>query len=119
VLVDSIGKLLRSRKQKRLKLDAFKVSHHASQNNVSTDLISLLDCSRYLISTNGDHFYHPDREAIARIIKHGKHSGGDPELIFNYRTRYNDVWADLQDKYGFTARYPDSAQPGQVVSLLP
>jgi len=121
VLAGSIQKLLKARKQKRLKIDAFKVSHHASKNNVSTELISLLDCPRFLISTNGDHFYHPDREAIARIIKSGKSGGRNPELIFNYRTPYNDLWerADLQEKYGFTARYPDDAKSGQVVSLLP
>ena len=81
----------------------------------------LLDCPRFLISTNGDHFYHPDRQAIARIIKHGKPGRGKPELIFNYRTRYNDVWerGDLQEEHGFTTRYPDAEQPGLRVSLLP
>jgi hypothetical protein len=121
VLIDSIRTLLRARGQERLKVGAFKVSHHASQNNVSTELISLLDCQRFLISTNGDHFYHPDRQAIARIIKHGKSDSGDPELIFNYRTRYNDVWErkDLQEQYGFTARFPNTEHPGLRVSLMP
>ena len=121
VLAESIRSLLKTRRQKRLKIDAFKVSHHASQNNVSTELISLLDCPRFLISSNGDHFYHPDREAIARIIKYGKSGGRNPELIFNYRTKYSDVWerGDLQEQYGFTALYPEAEQPGQNVSLLP
>jgi beta-lactamase superfamily II metal-dependent hydrolase len=120
VLIKSIQKLLAARGQQRLKIDAFKVSHHASKNNVSTELVSLLDCPRYLISSNGDHFYHPDREAIARLVKYGKPAAGAPELIFNYRTKYNDVWerADLQEKYGFTARYPDAEQAGYMVSLL-
>ncbi len=120
VLAGSIRKLLAASGQPRLKIDAFKVSHHGSRNNVSTELVSLLDCPRYLISSNGDHFYHPDREAIARIIKYGKCDGRNPELVFNYRTQYNDVWerADLQEQYGFTARYPDAEQAGQIVSLL-
>jgi beta-lactamase superfamily II metal-dependent hydrolase len=122
VLVQSIRKLLAERGgADRLKIDAFKVSHHASQNNVSTELMSLLDCPRFLISTNGSHFYHPDREAVARLIKHGRPETGKPELIFNYRTGYNDVWerADLQEQHGFTTVYPDVATPGQLVSLLP
>lgn len=120
VLMQSIRTLLDARRQKRLKIDAFKVSHHASQNNVSTELISLLDCRRFLISTNGDHFYHPDRQAIARIIKSGKVGRRKPELIFNYRTPWNDVWEreDLQEQYSFTARYPDPEQTGQVIPLL-
>ena len=102
VLVESVRKLLRQRGVDRLRLDAFKVSHHASQNNLSTELLQLLDCKTYGVSTNGDHFCHPDREAIARIIKYG---GDRPVLHFNYRTRFNDVWArpDLQERHGYTA----------------
>jgi beta-lactamase superfamily II metal-dependent hydrolase len=65
----------------RLKIDAFKVAHHASQNNLSMELLQLLECPRYIISTNGDHFSHPDRQAIGRIIKYG---GDRPALYFNY-----------------------------------
>ena len=56
-------------------------------------------------------------ERRARIIKYSQ----KPELIFNYRTPYNDVWerADLQEQYGFTARYPDADQAGKLVTLLP
>ena len=98
VLAGSIRSLLKKRRGERLKLDAFKVSHHASQNNLSTELLELLDCPRYLVSTNGEHFCHPDREAVARIIKYG---GARPSLYFNYRSKYNDVWVrpDLQEQY--------------------
>jgi beta-lactamase superfamily II metal-dependent hydrolase len=117
VLRESVRRLLRQRGVDRLKLDAFKVSHHASQNNLSKDLLALIDCKRYCISTNGDYFCHPDREAIGRIIKYG---GARPELHFNYLTRYNDVWkrADLQERYKYSARYPQQGEDGVAVSLL-
>jgi hypothetical protein len=117
VLVEAIRALLRQRGTDRLKLDAFKVSHHASQNNVSTELIQLLDCRRYLVSTNGSHFCHPDRQAIARILKYG---GANPALHFNYRSPYNEVWAreDLQGKYRYSAHYPEGDRKGSTVSLL-
>jgi beta-lactamase superfamily II metal-dependent hydrolase len=116
VLAASIRKLVGP--TGRLRLDAFKVSHHASQNNLSTELLQLLDCRQYLISTNGDHFCHPDREAIGRIIKYG---GDRPSLLFNYRSKYNEVWErpDLQEKYGYLARYPEAGREGAVVPLLP
>ncbi len=118
VLVDSIRSLLRQRGVDRLKLDALKVSHHASQNNVSSEFLSLLDCKSYCVSTNGEHFCHPDREAIARIIKYG---GDHPVLHFNYRTRYNEVWArpDLQERYGYATIYRGDDQARSIVSLLP
>jgi beta-lactamase superfamily II metal-dependent hydrolase len=117
VLTDSLKTLLRTRGAGRLTLDAFKVSHHASQNNLSTELLQLVDCQRYLVSTNGNHFCHPDRQAIARVIKYG---GNRPALVFNYRSRYNDVWErpNLQEQYRYTAHYPEAESIGSTVSLL-
>lgn len=120
VLEAAIDKLLAKRGGNRLKLDLFKVSHHGSQNNVSSDLIQRLDCSRYLLSTNGDHFYHPDRQAIARILKYG---GERKELLFNYNSKFNQVWgndamASVRERYNATTSYPTSEQQGIVVALL-
>jgi hypothetical protein len=117
VLAASIGALLRQRGLARLRLDAFKLAHHASQNNVSRDLLERVDCRRYLVSTNGDHFYHPDREAIARVIKYG---GEKPGLYFNYKSQYNEVWErpDLQERFRYTTYYPERTTPGLTVSLL-
>lgn len=117
VLAQSVRRLLRERGVDRLALDAFKVSHHASQNNLSKEFLALVDCKRYCVSTNGDYFGHPDREAIGRIIKYG---GKRPELHFNYRTRHNDVWErpDVQERYAYSARYPRSGEAGASLSLL-
>lgn len=68
----------------RLRIDALKVAHHGSARNLSNDLLGLLDCGRYLISTNGKIHGHPDDVAIARILKNG---GETKELFFNYRER--------------------------------
>ena len=89
VLVESITTLLEDADVPRLKLDLFKVSHHASQNNVSTELLQLLDCPRYLVSTNGDHFCHPDRQAIGphHQVRRRAHGG-----VFQLQPRYNEVW---------------------------
>jgi len=117
VLVDSIRSLLRRRGEERLRCDLLKVGHHASQGNTSTELIDLLDCPRYLISTSGARFHHPDRETVARLIKHG---GERPEICFNYRSKDNQVWAreDLQERYGYRALYPADEPGGFRVSLL-
>ena len=119
VLVNSIKQLLTTRGGDRLKVDVYKVSHHGSQNNVSTELIQLLDCPQYIISTNGDHFCHPDRQAIARILKYG---GAKPTLHFNYRSKYNAVWEDPALRkawtYKFEATYPAPDQAGAIVSLI-
>ena len=92
------------------------MSHHASQNNLNIELMKLLDCKNYLVSTNGLVFNHPDREAIGRVIKYG---GDKPRLYFNYKTKLNDVWASagLQDKYGYQAVFPEQGKDGLIVRL--
>ena len=104
----------------KLKVDLYKVSHHGSQNNVSSELVQLLDCPRYLVSTNGDHFYHPDRQAIARILKYG---GERKTIYFNYNSRLNEVWGDealaaQRERYRYETSYPAADRPGTVVTLI-
>ncbi|MFF3837599.1 ComEC/Rec2 family competence protein [Streptomyces sp. NPDC001930] len=88
----------------RLRIDALKVAHHGSAKNLSNNLLGLLDCRRYLISTNGKIHGHPDDIAIARILKHG---GATKDLFFNYRERAAN-WdvPDLKDEFGYTVHAP-------------
>jgi hypothetical protein len=89
----------------RLRIDALKVAHHGSQRNISTDLLGILDCPRYLISTSGARHHHPNDVAMARILKHG---GSSKEICFNYRSRVQ-LWEDdlLRGEYGYTVRSPE------------
>jgi hypothetical protein len=107
VLAASIGALQRrrGREGQRLRLDALKLSHHGSANATTRDLLETLDCGHYLVPTDGSIFYHPDREAIARVVVHG---GNTPTIHFNHRTDLNQFWSDeqLQRRYHFRTEYP-------------
>ena len=94
----------------RLRIDALKVSHHGSAANLSRELLELLDCPRYLISTSGARHHHPDAATIARILKYG---GEHKELVFNYAERAA-VWdvAEWRQRYGYTVRGPDPGADG-------
>jgi hypothetical protein len=102
VVAASIRRLLSSRGQAKLKVDAVKVAHHGSKNNTNDELLALLDCPTYLISTNGAQFSHPDKACIARILKVGKPG----TLVFNYRSEFTAPWLDAasQRKFGYEAR---------------
>ena len=98
----------------RLKLDAFKISHHGSEHNLSQELLELIDCSCFLISTNGAYFKHPTATAMARLIKFsGRHS----KVYFNYRTDYTSVWDNdaWRAKYGYSTLYPSQGSNGTLV----
>ncbi|GGT12667.1 ComEC/Rec2 family competence protein [Streptomyces purpureus] len=88
----------------RMRLDALKVAHHGSAANISNDLLGLLDCGRYLISTDGTVHGHPDDVAMARIVKHG---GPDKEIFFNYRDRA-ELWDidALKERFGYRVAAP-------------
>ncbi|REA63420.1 hypothetical protein DSL64_02945 [Dyadobacter luteus] len=58
--------------ENKLKVDIVKVSHHGSKNNTTNAILDMIECNRFIISTNGGNsrHTHPDRETIARIIHH-------------------------------------------------
>jgi beta-lactamase superfamily II metal-dependent hydrolase len=70
-----------------LEVDYVKISHHGSINNTSCELLDLIKCDNFIISTNGGNssHKHPDREVIARIIHHPKRNYSKKRTIyFNY-----------------------------------
>lgn len=107
ILLDSIQSYLPD--EETLHLDLFKVPHHGSDGNISKKLLERIQCSNYLISTNGARHQHPDKAAIAKIIKFG---GDKPDLYFNYLSRYNEIWHTpaLLERYDYTVHYPANDQ---------
>ncbi|CAM3179617.1 MBL fold metallo-hydrolase [Corallococcus sp. ZKHCc1 1396] len=103
----------------RVVLDAFKLPHHASQANVSVELIQAVQCSRYLVSTNGSLFGHPDDEALARIFQSGQEV---VELFFNYDSQTTGKWRSFQPALEtgvrkYQAHYPTSPDGGLRIEL--
>lgn len=91
--------------QQRIQFDAFKLPHHGSIKNITPQLMAVMSCPTYLVSTSGSRFHHPDVTAIKMIID--EHDGDSPpEILFNYRSEDNDFWA-LND--GCRALYEDDA----------
>ena len=65
---------------RKLKLDIVKISHHGSNAATSPDLLKIIDCTRFIISTNGGNNL-PSKECLSRIITHRKDK---ITLYFNY-----------------------------------
>ena len=67
-----------------LEVDFVKVAHHGSKHNTSNELLDIIKCNHYLISTNGTIFQHPDRDSIAHILCHPKRDRSEKvHLYFN------------------------------------
>lgn len=112
----SLSRLLQARGEERLTLDAFKVAHHGGSKNSTQELIDLLDCRRYLFSTSGERYGHPEKETIARVLT-GKRD--HCRLAFNYRSKANQAWDDdwLEDEYDYSVEYPNNNENGLEVEL--
>jgi hypothetical protein len=112
-----LKRLLKERGVQRLHVDAVKVAHHGSKNNTDEELVSLIESPRFLFSTNGAQFKHPDEESIARIVNGA--AGQPVTLYFNYRSEFNEKWESkaLQEKHNFSAIYGEDGDNPLVIAL--
>lgn len=97
-------------------VDAFKLSHHGSAKNTSTELLNAFPATHYLISTSGARFEHPDPPAIARVVVRDRTQR--VVLHFNRESDFNRNWkhAVNQRKYAYTVDF-GSPNEGLLVKL--
>lgn len=103
---------------KPVKLDAFKLPHHGSKKNIHDELIRSVDCARFVFSTDGTQFRHPDPVAVARVIRSSVRD--KPTLCFNVRSKYSGWWDDPDwiDAFQYGIEYGDE-EKGWTLSLEP
>lgn len=89
VIVDSLNKLCYSEENK-LNIELMKVSHHGSKANTSEELLELIMCDNFIISTDGSRHSLPNKESLARIVK--KHP--NCKIYFNYSNLINRIFTD-------------------------
>jgi beta-lactamase superfamily II metal-dependent hydrolase len=90
----------------RYKIDLLKVSHHGSKANTSKIFPTLIDCSRFSFSTNGDRHDHPDPQTIARFLT--AFEDIEKTLYFNYRQPRTEVWnsVSLKTRWKYECVFP-------------
>jgi hypothetical protein len=115
ILAAGLRRLARQRGVDRIRLDAFKLPHHGSKYNLSPDVLNLIECERYLVSTNGDIFGHPDPVAVSRIVA----AGDDVTLEFNYRAVSTERWdsSRMRRRFRYRTVYPEHETAGLIVDL--
>jgi hypothetical protein len=81
-------------KEKPLKAELVKISHHGSKANNSVEMLELIKSSKYIISTNGDKHAHPNKQFLARLASVNK----DCEIYFNYPEQIEQIFLDKDYK---------------------
>lgn len=81
-----------------LEVELMKLPHHGSKKNLFDPLLSCIKTDNYAVTSNGSGHQHPDKQALARVIKQNKKS----KIYFNYEDRMKMIFTE-QDKID----YPD------------
>ena len=79
--------------ENKLKLDYVKLSHHGSICNMDKDFLNKLQCNKFLISTDGLAYQHPDKKTLARIWSVNPKA----EFYFNYPERINLLFNTIDE----------------------
>ena len=78
-----------------LKIDYCKISHHGSKSNTRGSLISIINCDKYMLSTNWKSG-KPSKECLSRIVMNTK---GPVTFLCNYEPHRDIFNNDEYDKY--------------------
>jgi len=89
VIVDSL-KAFGYSKEKPLKAELLKISHHGSKANNSVEMLELIKSNKYVISTNGDKHAHPNKQFLARLAS----VNDNCEVYFNYLEQIEQIFSE-------------------------
>ncbi len=107
-LAASLARLAQQRGVSRLHFDAIKLPHHGSMGNVSDDWIRLVDSNRWLFSTNGAIFDHPDVATAELIVQHCPQS----TMLFNYLSPSTQRMEEAGKRSGWASVFPQAGADG-------
>lgn len=107
ILEAIISKLYEDNDRKLIPFDFIKLPHHGSNRNISENIISKIDCTKYVICTDGNNHYLPDKITLLKIIKYQHSRGNRISFLFNYsetieKLRITDI---EKRKYNITLEY--------------
>jgi len=77
-------------KEKPLKAELVKISHHGSKANNNKEMLELIETRKYVISTNGDRHAHPNKQFLARLAS----VNDNCEVYFNYPEQIEKLFSE-------------------------
>jgi hypothetical protein len=107
-IASSLAALLAKRSVPRLRVDAVKLPHHGSMANVSAEWLKLIDSERWLISTSGAVFGHPDIETAELIADNCETK---PTFFCNYLTA---MTRKLENNPRWSVVFPEQDQGDEI-----
>lgn len=86
--------LFKENGNKKVSLDFLKLPHHGSYRSITKEIISKFNCDTFVISTDGNNNYLPNKKAFLKVIEYQDADRNELTFLFNY--------SDLIAKLNFT-----------------
>lgn len=108
-----LSDLYKNNENKPVNFDFIKLPHHGSQRSITKDIISKVNCSRYVISTDGNNHFLPDKKALLKVLLYQNSADKKISFLFNYsetleKLRITDI---EKAKFNFTLE-PNNSDNG-------
>lgn len=81
------------RKEEIARFVLVKLPHHGSYKNITKEILDKIECSDYVVSTNGERYFHPNKKMMIKIFKWGKFIEGK-KLTFHLNY-YDDLYKKM------------------------
>jgi len=73
-----------------IQIDCVKLAHHGSKYSISDELVSIINCNQYLVSSNGTNL---SKQTLSKLVMHNQEKyKRHVEFYFNYSS---DIYAGL------------------------
>lgn len=121
-IVDSIANL-EPDKSGPLEVSFLQLSHHGSKANNSPELFEVIKTENYVVTGNGIHNQHPDKEALVRVLNQENRAAEVLQIHFacdtpQLRNLFN-VDRDAYEKYKFSCTFGQLGLGSTQLSYLP
>ncbi|GAB3171367.1 ComEC/Rec2 family competence protein [Telluribacter humicola] len=95
-----------------ISLNLVKISQHGSKGNTNDDIMDIIDCQHFLISTNSANKHKfPHKEALSRIVIscHNRHPNSFIHFYFTYQsTAFDVIFTDDEYKlFNIICHFPE------------
>lgn len=101
---DIIDKMYYDNGNQPVLFDLIKLPHHGSYRNLSKGILEKINCTKFVICTNGKNNFLPNKRAMLKVLKHTyREKDQELEFIFNYEEvlDYLKITSEEMKHYNF------------------
>lgn len=110
-------------KKNPIEVEFMQLSHHGSKANTSSELLEIVNTKCYVVTGNGIHNRHPDKEAIVRLLIKDKRSSEILNIHFACDTKElrNMFVVDINafENHKFECSYSELDSNSKILAYLP